>query len=107
MNLSLTNGLNGLGLLFEPYDKLDVGYALLDITKYTLDKTHISFYNPDNLSVFIGKEKLIKDISLTDTVSIGSMIEITNKDTDNIYYSTFNKEEDFKYYLIVRGRGMN
>lgn len=106
MNLSLTNGLNGLGLLFEPYDKLDVGYALLDITKYTLDKTHISFYNPDNLSVFIGKEKLIKDISLTDTVSIGSMIEITNKDTDNIYYSTFNKEEDFKYYLIVRGRGI-
>lgn len=105
MDLNLTDGLNGLGLLFKPHDRLNVGYALLDITKYISDKTHISFYNPDNLSVYIGKEKLIKDLSLTDTISIGSMSEITDKDIDNIYYSTFNKEENHKYYLIVMGQG--
>lgn len=106
MDLSLTNGLNGLGLFFEPYSRLDIGYALLDITKYISDKTHISFYNPNNLSVYIGKEKLIKDLSLTDTISIGSMAEVLNKDANNIYYSTFNREEGYKYYLIVRGQGM-
>lgn len=106
MNISLAKGLNGLGLLFESYQKKDIGYALLDITKYISDKTYISFYNPDGLSVYIGKERLVKDISLTDTISISTMAEITSKDTDCIYYSSFKKEEGYKYYIIVRGNGV-
>lgn len=106
MNVSLSSGLNGLGLYFEPYTDKDVGYALLDITKHISNNNHISFYSPNNLQVYLGKEKLIQDMSLTDAVCISSMAEITAKNEDDIYHSSFTKEEGHKYYLIVRGQGL-
>lgn len=106
MNISLREGLNGLGLFFEPYEKRDIGYAFLDITKYLSDKSHISFYNPDKLNVYIGKETLINDISLNDTTNITALMEIISDGGDNIQYAILEKENNCKYYLVVRGRGV-
>lgn len=106
MNMSLVNGLNGMGLFFEPYEKKDIAYALLDITNYIKDKTHISFYNPDKLKVYIGKETAVNNILLTDTINISTLTEIISTDINNIQYATFTKDENCKYYLVVRGEGL-
>jgi hypothetical protein len=106
MNISLNTGLNGLGLYFETYKESDIGYALLDITDYLNAKTHISFYNPSGLSVFIGKESSINGIVLNSSISISTLAEITDKYNENIYYTTLEKEDGFKYYLVVRGTGI-
>lgn len=103
MNMSLVKGLNGLGINFAPITTL--GYALLDLTDYLLDSTHISYYNPNGLSIYIGEEQLLNSISLTDTINIGTVSEITTK-VDNICYTTITKRPGYKYYLIVRGQGV-
>ena len=106
MAISLAEGLNGLGMAFKPYTKKDISYALLNITGHMEDSTHISFYNPDNLKVYIGKEKLINGVALTDTINISTLTEITSSTPEKIFYTTVLKEKNCKYYFVVRGEGL-
>lgn len=106
MEMSIEDGLNGSGLFFEPYSKKDIAYAFLNITDYAVENTHVSFYSPDGLKVYLGREKIITDIPLTNTMNLTSMIEVTDKDQNDIYFTSFKKEKNYKYYLIVRGQGL-
>ena len=106
MDMTLINGFNGLGLYFKPSNNIDIAYAALNISKYSSEKTNISFYCSKGLKAFIGKERKINDIPLTDTFSIESLIEITNTTDNQIKYFSFKKEENYNYYLILMGQGI-
>lgn len=106
MKITLEKGLNGLGLFFTPYEKRDVAYAILEITDYMLENTCISFYNPDGLNVYIGREKIHENIPLTGTTNISTLAEITMDNEGDIYNAKLTKEKGCKYYIVVRGQGL-
>lgn len=106
MEVSLSSGLNGLGLYFKPSTSKDICYALLEITDYIPEQTYISYYNPNKLNVYIGEEGTVNDILLTDTVNISSMTQVTINEYDDIYGISFKKQDNKKYYLVVRGEGL-
>ena len=106
MEVSLKNGLNGLGLYFKPVTSKDISYALLEITDYIPNQAYVSFYNPNNLDVYIGEEEAVNNILLTDTVNISSMTKVTINEYDDIYGINFTKNDNKKYYLVVRGEGL-
>lgn len=106
MDIFLKDGLNGLGLYFKPSTSKDISYALLEITDYIHDNTYLSYFNPNNLDIYIGIEESINDILLTDTVNVSSMSKVVINEYDDIYGINFKKEHNKKYYLIVRGEGL-
>lgn len=106
MEVSLSKGLNGLGLFFKPSTVKDIDYALLEITDYIPKHAYISYYNPHKLDVYIGEEDAVNNILLTDTVNISSLTKVTTNEYDDIYGISFEKQDNKKYYLVVRGEGL-
>lgn len=106
-NVSLANGLNDLGLMFTPYNSEGYDYAALEITDYLQENNHISFYATEGLKTYIGIEPYINDVTLTDTIAINTLGEITRTD-NNIKSAYLNIGNDmlYKYYLVVRGEGV-
>lgn len=107
MDISIQTGLNGSGLYFRPtYKDKDVSYAMLEITDYVSETSHLSFYNPLKLKVYLGKSVADPQIPIGDSVNITAMHEISAKNEDDIYYTTFSAKDQERYYLIVRGEGL-
>jgi hypothetical protein len=98
----LKDGLNGLCLAFNPY--LDNGYAYIDITQFIKDKSYISFWAEETLSVYIGKEKKYMGLDFPRSINMEIDSEIVYMN-DDIRSMKITKEDDTKYYLIVKGIG--
>ena len=98
----LKDGLNGLALSFAPY--IDNGYAYVDITEYITNNCIISFWADETLSVYIGKETKYMGLDFPRAVNIKIDSEIKAQN-DNIRSARIQKEDDVKYYLIVKEHG--
>lgn len=99
----LKDGLNGLGLAFAPY--IDNGYAYIEITDYITNNSMISFWADETLSVYIGKEAKYRGLSFPRAINIQIDSEIKRQSSDNIRSVKLQKEEDVKYYLVVKEHG--
>jgi hypothetical protein len=104
MELKLTEGLNGLALNFKPV--IDNGYSFIDITDFLVkgQANYISFYATKDLKVYAGIESkyLYINFNRALNITIDHEIEFNNSD---IRFTTINKLENFRYYLIVQGSG--
>lgn len=98
----LKDGLNGLCLSFVPTIKN--GYAFIEITDYIHDNSLISFWAEETLQVYIGKEVKYMGLSFPRAMNITIDSEIKYQN-DAIRYAKLKKEEDAKYYLIVKEVG--
>ena len=106
MNLSLnTNGLNGLGIYFEPYnyEYKDISYAFINIDDFISDVSYISFYKSNDLKVYIGISYLY-GFELNSEY-INNIIEITDT-YENLSYYKLIRNKSNKYYLVVKGTGV-
>lgn len=110
-NLSLVQGLNGLGIKIEQF--LKNGYAFIDITDFTYQTSHLSFFSQGPITAYIGKEKKYEK-TLTDKMSLKKSILIEPFSSEikesilenNIKETTFNVEDNYRYYLIFKGDGI-
>lgn len=108
MNMSITKGLNGLGIQFTSLTSFD-GYSYLDLSKHLPsdgNKYIISFFMKGSGSAYLGEEDRMK--SEANDFNKQSVIEpkiIANQSLieDDIYEIEFTNKESNKYYLIVKG----
>lgn len=104
-NLYITKGYNGAGIKIEP--TLPNGYAFVDITKYLLENTYLSFYAKGDIKAFIGREIKFKDLSLKRSCIVEPIAEIQRSSVElDIMEHQFAPDQDYKYYLILRGNGV-
>lgn len=106
MDMKIKKGLNGLGISFEPNSKFSDSYAILEITDFLVDVSHLSFYKSQSLKAYIGRNTNMDIKFFTDTIAINELIEITDKYDNNIYYTNITKQEGSKYYLVVMNSGI-
>lgn len=106
-NLSLVNGLNGLGIYF---DQLKQGaYAYLEITKFLKNSSYISLHKDSGLKV-----SLAKDITLLNNDDLISLDENPIMDKgipfeyldNSICYINIEKENNHRYFILIEGEGM-
>ena len=108
MKISLTDeyknkGCNDIALSFTNIKKW--GYAFIDITDYLFeDKTSYLSFISFKLKTYIGKEKKVLDIDLPESFNIEIIEEI--KSNTNLKSYSLNKNDNEKYYLIVKGEGI-
>ncbi|MGL5507799.1 MAG: hypothetical protein ACRDB0_07855, partial [Paraclostridium sp.] len=98
----IKDGLNELALAFSP--NIDNGYAYIEITEYITNNCLISFWADDTLSTYIGKETKYMGLDFKRAINIEIDSEITAQ-SDNMRSARIPKEDDVKYYLIVKGAG--
>ncbi|MCY8890575.1 hypothetical protein P8918_13455 [Bacillus spizizenii] len=105
MILGFDDGLNGLGMTFDPLSK--DGYAIMDITKYVGTGTILSMYTEGDVDVMIAKERKHQRHSFNK--SVFAEPEINLEKHEEFRYFIFNEENynaTSKYYLMVTGKGL-
>lgn len=108
MNMSISKGLNGLGIKFTSLTKFE-GYSYLDISKHIPsdnNKYVISFYMSGDGSAYLGQEDRMQSeanefnkqsVIEAKVAAIKSLIE------DDIYEIEFVNSTNNKYYLVIKG----
>lgn len=104
-DLSLKEGLNGLGIFFA--QTVNNGYALIEITDKLYDKvSYLSLYADTDLQVSIGEEQDVYGLSFPRCLNIKETIKINANPDSKLRSIRLAKENNKKYYLIVRGFGV-
>lgn len=103
MNLSLKNGVNGLGIYFTSINE-NVSYAYLEISDYLYDISYISFFCENNLKCYIGINKTSKLVN--SEIDIIDSLEYIDEEEDGFKYVRIKKNSEYKYYLVVTGTGL-
>lgn len=104
MNIYIDKGINGPSLNFVPIH--NYGYAFIEITDKLSIKSYISLYAEKNLKVYIGKEKQNFGIDFKRSLNIEIESELNNQVSTLIRQTKIDKEENCKYYLIIKGNGI-
>lgn len=102
MNVELNDGGDGQSLLFS--EKSKDGYAVLDVTKAIKEKKMLSCSYSGNIKLYLGREVKIADHSLTKSLFIEEVTAL-KKNKDKAYIDVSRLDDNYKYYLIVKGSG--
>ena len=102
MNVELSDGGDGQSLLFS--EKSRDGYAVLDVTKAIKSKKMLSCSYSGNVKLSLGREVKIADHSLSKSLFIEEIATL-KKNKDKGYIDVSKLDNDYKYYLIVKGSG--
>lgn len=107
MEMSLTKGLNDLGIKFE--SQIFNGYAYLELTDYLLDDVnYFSFYSTPGLETFLGYEETYLGINFNRSINIKLDRQIISEnESEDIRNTIITKSsEHTRYYLVVKGSGL-
>jgi len=106
MEMELTKGLNDLGIKFE--SKVYNGYAFIDITEYLENgPNYLSFYATPGIETYIGQEQLYLGIKFNRALNIKIDKQIISENaSEDIRNTVINKNDDVRYYLVVKGTGV-
>lgn len=108
MNMSITKGLNGLGIQFSSMNRFE-GYSYLDISKHVPadnNKYVVSFYMNGNGKAYLGQEdRMYSEANEFNKQSVIDAKVAATKSLieDDIYEIEFTNNSNNKYYLIIKG----
>lgn len=103
--LSLSDGLNGVGILFSQQN--EGGYALLNITDALYDGNNfLSLHAEKTLSIYIGTEESLFGLQFPRNLNVKIEKEIQKEKDTEIRTLSFTKNPNKKYFLITRGDGL-
>lgn len=104
-NLSLSNGLNDVGILFSQNNKN--GYALIDITDSLYNENNfISLHADENLSIYIATQENLFGLQFPRNLNIKIEKEIIKSLNTKIRTISFSKDNKKQYFLVVKGDGL-
>ena len=103
-DIFLEKGYNDLAININCYD--EIAYAYINITDYLLSQSTISLFLTGSLKAYIGKEQKYNNKSLDDAIFFKPTLEILESTTKNIYSISFKPEDNIKYFLMVKGKGI-
>lgn len=105
MSISLVDSRNGLGIKFEPNHR--DAYAFIEITESLSDKEcFISLFGYNDLKLFLYKEVMLDDYSLSKSNEMKFYKKILGTKTPNYYETPIIKESNKRYYLLIQGEGV-
>lgn len=103
MNIFIDEGINGPCLNFT--SMYSYGYAFIDITDKLAETTYMSLYADSSLRLFIGKEKQSLGVNFKRSLNIEIYNELYSQADTQIRQTKITKDNNTKYYLIVKGSG--
>lgn len=104
MNISLTEGLNGLGLLFNPYS--EYSYAYLDITSGLSEDSIITLYANTKEDIQVMEERLVYDMPLDESLVVSNKWTMEQKNKIYTLDMKGKYKENVRYYLYVKGMAL-
>lgn len=105
MTPELVDGMNGIAMKFT--SNLNCAYSYLDITDALIDNeiNYISLLATSDLKVFIGKEEPYLNLNFNRALNITLIEEIKSEGSES-RITSFIKEADEHYYLVIQGSGI-
>lgn len=103
--LSLSEGLNDVGILFS--QQSSSGYGILNITDSLYDgQNFLSLHAEESLSIYIGTEESLFGLEFPRNLNVKIEKEILKAKDSEIRTLSFTKDNNKKYFLVVRGDGL-
>lgn len=104
-SLKLVPSLNGVGIQFSQLNPH--GYSFIELTDNLTNEyiNHLSLYADKELDIYVGIERHTFGVEFPRNLDIKIELEVQYESNTNLRKTTIVKEDNTRYFLIVKGNG--